>query len=426
MAKQLLGPFCQMVTMEGLPYNGPLSNDQLDIVEGGGLLIDGDRIVEVLDQARFQVAASGLEDQGSVIGFTPVKRHMVIFPGLVDAHTHMCYAGSRVEDYVHRLSGESYLQIADRGGGIMSTVRSTRQATEEDLFKSLCKRACTHMFGGVTTCEVKSGYGLDLATELKMLRVINMVNASLDTFPWLVPTCLAAHQRPHEFKTDQQYLDFLLHKLLPQVKKEGLAQRVDIYVDRGAFPPDVAEGFLFQARSLGFDLVLHADQFTSGGAAVAARVSAVSADHLEKSTEREFRWLREKGVAAVALPGSTLGLGEPFAPARKMLDAGLCLAIASDWNPGSAPQGDLLTQAALLGANQRLTMAETLAGMTVRAAKALRLDDRGVLRKGAVADLVGFECERFEEVLYHQGCLRPSFVMRAGKRVMRTSRSSGG
>jgi imidazolonepropionase len=419
MAKQLLGPFCQILTMEGLPFDGPLSNDQLEMVDGGGLLIEGDRIVEVMDRAHFQEASHSSGGQGSDVGFTPIKRHMVLLPGFVDAHTHMCYAGSRVEDYTRRLSGESYLQIADRGGGIMSTVRSTRQATEEELFRSLCKRACAHMFGGVTTCEVKSGYGLDIVTELKMLRAISMVNASVETFPWLVPTCLAAHVRPYDFKTDQQYLDFVLHKLLPQVKKEGLASRVDIYVDRGAFPPDVAEGFLFQARSLGFDLVLHADQFTTGGATVAARVSAVSADHLEKSTEREFRWLREKGVVAIVLPGSTLGLGEPFAPARRMLDAGMCLAIASDWNPGSAPHGDLLTQAALLGANQRLTMAETLAGITTRAARALRLDDRGVIGKGAMADLVGFECARFEEILYHQGCLRPSFVMRAGKRVIK-------
>jgi imidazolonepropionase len=214
--------------------------------------------------------------------------------------------------------------------------------------------------------------------------------------------------------------------LLPQVKRDGLADRVDIYVDKGAFTADLAEGFLFQAKEQGFHLVMHADQFTVGGAMVAARVSAMSADHLERSTEREFRWLREKGVVAVALPGSSLGLGEPFAPVRRMLDSGLCVAIASDWNPGSAPHGDLLTLAALLGANQRLTMAETLAGITCRAARALGLEDRGVIRAGAVADLVGFPSERYEEVLYRQGSMRPSFVMRGGRRVVKAPQAMGG
>lgn len=425
MAKQLLGPFSEMVTMDRLPDGGPLLDDRLDIVRQGGLLIEGDKILEVLDGERFKQFKELAEVKGSPLGHTPVRRGMVLLPGFVDAHTHMCYAGGRSRDYARRISGESYLQIAEHGGGIMNTVRSTRQASEDELYQGLTERALSHLLRGVTTCEVKSGYGLDLDTELRMLRAIRRANGSSDPHPHLVPTCLAAHIRPPEFKTDQQYLDFLVRKLLPQVKKEGLAERVDVYVDRGAFPPDLADGFLFQARSMGFVPVVHADQFTVGGAAIAARVGAASADHLEKSTEREFRWLREKDVVAVVLPGSSLGLGEPFAPARRMLDVGLCVAIASDWNPGSAPMGDLLTQAALLSANQRLTSAETFAGITCRAAKALGLPDRGAIRAGNVADLVGFACDSYEEILYRQGALPPSMVVRAGRRVMRAPNSGG-
>ncbi|MCU0861021.1 MAG: imidazolonepropionase [Methanomassiliicoccales archaeon] len=426
MAKQLLGPFKEILTMEQLPEAGPLADERMHLVRDGGLLIEDDRVLEVLNHQDFVQYQGLAEVKGSPLAHTPIKQSTVLMPGFVDAHTHMCYAGNRMEDYARRLAGESYLQIAERGGGIMSTVRSTRQATEDQLYGSLTMRACEHMFGGVTTCEVKSGYGLDLETEIKMLRAIRRVNGAVGTFPLLVPTCLAAHLRPPEHRTDQQYLEFILRRLLPQVKRDGLADRVDIYVDKGAFTADLAEGFLFQAKEQGFHLVMHADQFTVGGAMVAARVSAMSADHLERSTEREFRWLREKGVVAVALPGSSLGLGEPFAPVRRMLDSGLCVAIASDWNPGSAPHGDLLTLAALLGANQRLTMAETLAGITCRAARALGLEDRGVIRAGAVADLVGFPSERYEEVLYRQGSMRPSFVMRGGRRVVKAPQAMGG
>jgi imidazolonepropionase len=426
MAKQLLGPFAQMVTMDHLPDKGPLLDERLEIIHDGGVIIEGDRILDVLDEERFKQVKALAEMKGSPLGHTPIRRKMVLLPGLIDCHTHICYAGSRAKEYSKRISGESYLQISERGGGIMSTVRSTRQATEEELASTLAERAFEHLLRGVTTCEVKSGYGLDLETEIKMLRAIRRVDGSIDPMPRLVPTCLAAHVRPPEFKTDQHYLDFLVSKLLPLVKREGLANRVDIYIDRGAFAPELADGYLFQAKNMGFTPVVHADQFVVGGAAVAARVGAISADHLERSTEREFKWLREKGVVAVALPGSSLGLGDPFAPARHMLDAGLCVAIASDWNPGTAPMGGLLTQASLLSANQRLTAAETFAGLTIRAARALGLEDRGAIKTDHLADLIGFTCDSYEEILYRQGALSPSMIIKGGKRIMRAPGSTGG
>jgi len=426
MAKQLLGPFSEMVTMDRLPEKGPLLDERLHIIRDGGLIIEGERILDVLDEERFKQVKALAEMEGSPLGHTPIKHKMVLLPGLIDCHTHICYAGTRAKEYSKRISGESYLQISERGGGILSTVRSTRQASEEELASSLAERAFEHLLRGVTTCEVKSGYGLDVETELKMLRAIRRVDSSSDPMPRLVPTCLAAHVRPPEFKTDQQFLDFLVSKLLPQVKKEGLANRVDIYIDRGAFHPELADGYLFQAKSMGFVPVVHADQFVAGGSAVAARVGAISADHLERSTEREFKWLRDKDVVAVALPGSSLGLGDPFAPVRRMLDAGLCVAIASDWNPGTAPMGGLLTQASILSANQKLTAAETFAGLTFRAARALGVEDRGIIKVGQMADLIGFSCDSYEEILYRQGALSPSLVIRGGRRIMKSLILSGG
>jgi len=412
--KQLFGPFMQMLTMDHLPHTGPLRDDQLSIIEGGGLLLQGGRVVQVLDEEGFERLKGNIR---SIKPF-PASQPMVLLPGLIDSHTHMCYSGTRAKDYARRLAGETYLGIAKKGGGIMSSVKSTREASEERLVRLLAERAKKKLLGGVTTCEVKSGYGLDLDSELKILRAIRKVHRMEGAHPALVPTCLAAHMRPPEFSSSQEYLDFVIGKLLPRVKRLRLADRVDIYVEESAFPPDLAEGFLMKAKALGFKLTVHADQFTLGGSQVAARVKAISADHLERSTEKEFGLLRNSGVIAVALPGSSLGLGEPFAPVRKMLDSGLSVAIASDWNPGSAPMGDLLAEAALLGANQKLTIAETLAGITVRAARALDLTDRGTIEAGKVADLVAFKCESFEEILYQQGALRPSLVMHRGRLVM--------
>jgi imidazolonepropionase len=426
MAKQLLGPFSEIVTMDRLPERGPLMDERLHVIRDGGIIIDGDKIFDVLDGESFKQVQQLSEMKGSPLDYAAIKRKMVLLPGLIDSHTHMCFAGSRAKEYSMRISGESYVQISEHGGGIMSTVRSTRLASEEGLGSLLAERALEHLLRGVTTCEVKSGYGLDVETELKMLRAIRWVNQSNDPYPRLIPTCLAAHVRPPEFKTDQNYLDFLVNKLLPIVKKESLAQRVDIYIDKGAFPPDLADGYLFQAKNMGFVPVVHADQFVVGGAAVAARVGAMSADHLERSTEREFKWLKEKDVVAIVLPGSSLGLGDAFAPARRILDAGLCMAIASDWNPGTAPMGDLLIQASILSANQKLTAAETFAGLTCRAARALGLQDRGRIKAGQLADLIGFPCESFEEILYRQGSLSPSLVIKGGKRVMRAPNPVGG
>jgi imidazolonepropionase len=337
----------------------------------------------------------------------------VAIPGLIDCHTHICFSGSRARDYALRNAGSSYLEIANAGGGIWDTVTHTRTATMETLAEGIIQRANSHLQQGVTTIEVKSGYGLSLAHELKMLQAIAQANTT--TAADLISTCLAAHMLPKDFEgCRKDYLELMANELLPRIKKEKLSNRVDAFIEEGAFSQQDIALYFKQAISLGFELTVHADQFSVGGSAVAIQYKARSADHLEASGTKEIENLAKTDVIAVALPGASLGLGCNFTPARALLDAGASVAIASDHNPGSAPMGQLITQAAILGAFEKLTTAEVLAGITYRAAAALGLQDRGILAKGKLADLVIFKTPDHREILYHQGSLQPSMVLKNG------------
>ena len=297
------------------------------------------------------------------------------------------------------------MEIAKAGGGIWDTVTQTRAADEGFLRELLLQRIERHLSEGVTTIEVKSGYGLSVEEELKQLRAIKAAQSK--TKANLVTTCLAAHMVPKDFNGNQsKYLEYILNDLLPIVKKENLANRVDIFIEEGAFNVDNALSYLSKAKQMGFDVTVHADQFTTGGSAVAVKTGAVSADHLEASGDEEIKLLASSNTVAVVLPGASLGLGMPYAPARKLLDAGACLAIASDWNPGSAPMGDLLMQAAVMSAAEKLSTAEVFAGLTSRATKALRLSDRGTLSTGMRADVQAYPCGDYREILYNQGKLK--------------------
>ncbi|WP_018477514.1 imidazolonepropionase [Pontibacter roseus] len=406
----MIGPFCQLVTMADLPEAGPIADEQLQVLEHAGVLVRGEHILLVGNYEQLLKIASE-----NNYALEKIDRPMVLLPGLVDAHTHMCFAGSRANDYAMRVAGKSYLEIARSGGGILDSVNKTREATLVELVDLLKKRCDRHLAEGVTTCEVKSGYGLTVEEELKMLEAIQLVNAHHHLE--LIPTCLAAHMRPPEHTDSRAYLEEVVTRLLPQVQEQELANRVDIFIEDTAFGEEEALEYLLAAKEMGFDITVHADQFSTGGSRIAAEVGAASADHLEASGEAEMALLQEAGVVATVLPGASLGLGMHYAPARKMLDSGLCVAIATDWNPGSAPMGDLLLQAALLGASQKLTTAETLAGITTRAARALNLKDRGTLQKGQLADMIAFPTENYKEILYWQGKLKPAQVWKRGEKL---------
>lgn len=406
---KLIGPFAQLLTMDQMPPKGALTDNQLIVVCNAGVLIDGQTIIEVgtYNQLLEKHARKALE-------LEKIEQGMVALPGFIDAHTHICWAGSRAADYAKRLSGKTYLEIAIEGGGIWSTVQKTREASMQYLQNITDEHANQMLNDGVTTIEVKSGYGLTVADELKILQAIKSAPSKAD----LVPTCLAAHICPNDFSgSKSEYLLLMANELLPEVKKQQLSNRVDIFVEQSAFEAGEAKVYLQLAKELGFDLVVHGDQFNVGGSQLAIEMCALSVDHLEASGQHEMYLLGKSNVVSVVLPGASLGLGIPFAPARKLLDSGACLVIASDWNPGSAPMGDLLVQAAILGAYEKLTIAETLAAITVRAAKALNLSDRGVLKSGYIADIIAFRTSDFRDIVNRQGKLKPSFVWKRGEKL---------
>ncbi|MGN6178198.1 MAG: imidazolonepropionase [Mucilaginibacter sp.] len=404
--KTLIGPFTQILTLTGLPFKGALRDDDLQVISLGGVLVEDGRIVSVDDFEKLYKENLSVEIQ-------EIKGDHVLLPGFVDCHTHICFSGNRAMDYTMRIQGKSYLEIAKAGGGIWDSVTQTRASSEGQLTQLLLQRIKRHLSEGVTTIEVKSGYGLNIESELKQLRAIKA--ASAQTKASIISTCLSAHMVPKDFIGSQTgFLDDILNDLLPAIKQEKLSNRVDIFVEESAFNADNASAYLNKAKQTGFDITVHADQFTTGGSKVAVEVGALSADHLEASGDTEIDLLANSDTVAVVLPGASLGLGMQYAPARKLLDAGVCLAIASDWNPGSAPMGDLLMQAAVMSAAEKLNTAEVFAGLTFRAAKALNLPDRGILAPGMLADMQAYPCSDYRDILYYQGKLKPVKVWANG------------
>lgn len=406
---KITGPFKQIVTLANLPLRGKLADEQLEIIENGGILSENGKIVDVGNFNGLKTAYPTAEIE-NIVGT------QVALPAFTDAHTHICFGGNRANDFAMRNAGKTYLEIAESGGGIWSSVQHTRAASEDELLKTTLERIHFLISLGITTIEIKSGYGLDVENELKMLRVIkkaqNFTNATL------VPTCLSAHLKPRDFEGDNvEYLQYILNEILPKVKEENLAKRVDIFIEKSAFQPEESRDFLMKAKEMGFEIIVHADQFTPGSSRIAVEVGAKSADHLEATADEDIDFIASSETVAISLPGASLGLGEKFSPARKILDKNGILAIASDWNPGSAPMGNLITQASILATFEKLSTAEVLAGITFRSAFALGLEDRGKLEKGKKADFVTYETDNFQNILYQQGSLNATNVFVDGEKI---------
>lgn len=409
MLMKLIGPFKQVVTLADLPLRGKLFDEQLEIIEDGGMIINQNKIQQI---GNFEYLKSNHPN----IEIEEIEEGQIVLPAFTDSHTHICFGGNRANDFAMRNAGKTYLEIAESGGGIWSSVQHTRKASEQELLETLLQRIDFLLALGITTIEIKSGYGLDAENELKMLRIIK--RAQQQTKATLIPTCLSAHLKPRDFEgSNQEYLQYILTQILPQVKEENLAKRVDVFIEKSAFQPDESKDFLLKTKELGFEITVHADQFTPGSSRVAVDVGAKSADHLEATIDEDIEFLAKSDTVATALPGASLGLGEKFTPARKLLDAGAILAIASDWNPGSAPMGNLITQASILATFEKLTTAEVLAGITFRSAFALGLEDRGKLEIGMKADFVTFKTDNFQNILYNQGSLKAENIYIDGLRV---------
>ena len=406
---KLTGPFKQLLTMDHLPLKGRLSDKQLEIIPDAGIL---HREGKIIDTGNFK----RMKAEYNNVNIEWLEGDYVGLPGMIDTHTHICWAGNRANDYALRQSGKSYLEIEAMGGGIWDTVTKTREATMEELAELIEQRTNKLLRLGITTIEVKSGYGLSVEHELKILEAIAF--AAKRSTADLIPTCLAAHILPKDFiGNEKDYLEHMLEKLLPEVMNRKLAGRVDIFVEKSAFSILDAQRYLIKAKEMGFTVLLHGDQFSTGAVTLANDVQALSIDHLEAANDLEISILAEGNVIPVVLPGASIGLGEPFAPARKLLDAGMSLVIASDWNPGSAPMGNLLTEAAILGTFEKLTIAEVFAAITCRAASAIQKTDRGILKPGYLTDIMAFKTNDYKEILYTQGQLRAGMVWKKGEIV---------
>jgi imidazolonepropionase len=343
-----------------------------------------------------------------------------VTPGFVDAHTHLVFAGNRANEFEARIEGKTYQEIAAAGGGILGTVAKTRTASEDDLLTAARRNRDWMLRSGTTTIEAKSGYGLNRETELKMLRVIKKLNAEGPVR--IHPTLLAAHTVPPEFKERRaEYVNWIIEELIPEVAREHLAEYCDAFCDEHAFTVDEARAILTAAREHGLKLRIHAEQFTPGtGAALAAELGAATADHLEVVEEATLAALHKAGVQPVLLPGSVFALGRrAYPPARKIIEAGLAVVLATDFNPGSSPVAAMPFIMSLACIEMRMTPAEALSAATINAAYSLNCgDNTGSLEIGKRADLLVHEFKDYREIAYFIASPARPRVFVAGKEIL--------
>ncbi len=344
-----------------------------------------------------------------------------LMPAFVDPHTHPVWGGDRKDEMEQRLAGADYEEIFAAGGGILSSVRQTREVSEDELYLASLQRISRMRRAGTTTFEIKSGYGLDLDTELKQLRVVRRLR---DEGGFRVTaTCLAAHAVPAESRGSDEdraaFIDRVIDEILPAVAREGLADSCDVFCDRGAFTPEESRAVLTKALELDLELRVHANEFGhTGGALLAAELGAASADHLLALDGDERAALREAGVVATLLPGTSLVLGKPFADGRALIEDGVPVAIASDCNPGSCALENLAVVLGLACYGNRLSPAEAICAATHNAAASMGLDDQvGSLRAGRQADIVRLSTADYRDLVYHAGSPLLHSVYQAGTRI---------
>lgn len=390
---------------------------RLGLIADGYVATLGDRILALGEMKDLpgDLAAAGtlLLDVGG----------RAVLPGFIDPHTHAIYAGSRAGEFGRRLQGASYLEILAAGGGILSTVTATRQATEDELVTAAVERLGRFLLNGTTTVEVKSGYGLGLEPELKLLRAIRRLGTLVPQT--VVPTFLGAHAVPAEFRHDQAaYVERVAEQMLPAVAAEGLARFADVFCERGVFDLAESRRILTRARDLGLGVKLHADELAPfGGAELAAELGAVSADHLLHASETGWQAMADRGVVAVLLPGTAFFLREPYAPARRMVDLGVPLALATDHNPGTCTLESMAQVMGLACLEMRLTPAEALTAATINAAHALGLgQETGSLEPGKRADLLVVDGAGPEDMVYHFGRNLVETVVAGGRLAARNAR----
>ena len=383
---------------------------ELSIIEDGAILVrDGviDRVGKRAEMEPLIDSATEVIDAGG----------RIVLPGFVDAHTHPVFAGTRVDEFEERSQGATYQEIAARGGGIQSTVSRTRAASLDDLVAAGRRYADWFLRGGTTTIEAKSGYGLSLEDEIKILRAIKRLN---DETPLrYVPTFLGAHSVPPEYRARRdEYISLIIEEMLPQIAGQKLAEYCDVFCEEKVFTTDESWKILSAARCHGLGLRMHADQLSlSGGAKLAAELGTSTADHLEHTDAEGIAALKQAGVQPVLLPGSVYALGSTRYPAaREMLDAGLAVVLATDFNPGSSPTPSMTMILSLAATHMKMAPAEAITAATINAAYSLNRGDQiGSLEAGKIADIVIHDCGDYRELAYFFGLEHPWRVFAQGK-----------
>jgi imidazolonepropionase len=416
----------QLITLAGpkRPRVGA-EMSELAVIRDGGMLIREGKIdiVSSSDEVAKNAGDAEVIDAGG----------RLVIPGFVDAHTHLVFAGNRLNDFERRARGETYEQIAEAGGGIWSTVEKTRAASDVDLLAQAKKHAEWFLRCGTTTVEAKSGYGLTLEDELKISRVMKRLNQ--ETPLEIVPTFLGAHAVPRNVAqatlpasqhsqtglSASRYIDLVIDEMLPQVAREKLAEFCDVFCERGYFTIEQSRRILTAARNLGLGLRIHADQLTdSGGAQLAGELKAITADHLEKTDEQGIAAMKSAGVQPILLPGSVYALGSTAYPrAREMIDAGLAVVVATDFNPGSSPTPSMPMILSLACTHMKMSPAEAITASTINAAYSLNRGDKiGSLERGKLANFSIFDCEDYRELAYWFGIPQTHAVYARDERVV--------
>lgn len=409
----------KLVTMEGsfLPRTGNQMNE---------LVILENAYIAVVEGKIFQVGTG--EDYKELVGENTViddASGMLVTPGLIDSHTHLVHGGSRENEFSKKLNGVPYIQILQEGGGILSTVNSTRKATFDELYNKAKKSLDRMLEFGVTTVEEKSGYGLDLETEVKQLEVAHQLdkNHPVD----LVHTFLGAHAVPVEYKSDSKaYIKLLVEEIMPKVKELGLAEFCDVFCEEGVFSVKESEYILSKAKEMGYKLKIHADEIVPiGGAELAAKLGCISADHLMAASDEGLKDMAKKVVIANLLPGTSFNLNKPSANGRKMIDLNVPISLSSDYNPGSCPSENLQFAMQLGCLNLKMTPNEVLTAVTINAAHCLdRATEIGSIEVGKKADIAVFDAPNVEYLMYHFGINHIDRVYKEGRLVVKNKHIS--
>ncbi|TDL31722.1 imidazolonepropionase [Jeotgalibacillus sp. S-D1] len=407
----------QLVTMAS-SAKGPRKHEEmsdLGVIEDGSLWIEHGVVVRAGSTEQLEQHFANRAHEAEIVD----AYGKLVTPGLVDPHTHVVYGGTREQEFEKRLKGINYMEIMNAGGGIHATSRMTREADEDELFEQSFARLDSFLRHGVTTVEGKSGYGLNLETELKQLRVMKKLNEAhpID----LIPTFMGAHAVPKEYKgREDDYVNHLIDTMIPRVAEEELARFNDVFCEKNVFTPEQSERILEAGKAFGLIPKVHADEIESySGAELAARVGAISAEHLLKASDEGIAAMAESGVIACLLPATALYLREEAAHARKMIDAGVAVAISTDCNPGSSPTTSMPLVMNLACISMRMTPAEALCAATINAAFAIGAEeDAGSIEAGKKADVVMWNVPNYQMLQYAFGVNHVASVWKNGLQVV--------